>query len=101
MTNGIVVLDNGNLTQGLTNAFTITSNNKLVSTNGVKLAFTTNGPRAGLFSGSVVVGPEKVSKTIKGAFLDSYILGFGWFLGTNESGGVLIFSTDVQAATGP
>jgi hypothetical protein len=95
-TNGIPVLDfaagelwltNGNLSQSFTNWFTLGGNNKVTSTNKMSLTIATS---SGLFTGSIVNPATKKSISIHGAVLQKQSLGAGYFLGTNESGGVLL-----------
>jgi len=85
------ILDGGNLDEAITNS--------LVVTNGVITLLTTNGSvsnfqyatSSGLLSGSFE-NPANSNKVtaIKGVLLQNQGYGGGWFLGTNESGSLLI-----------
>jgi len=89
-TNGVVVLQNGNLTQSITNPFSIGPNNKVAGTNKLKLTFITSGAKAGLFSGSVINAATGKPISVNGAVLQSQDMGWGTFVGTNQSGSVLL-----------
>jgi plastocyanin len=89
---GAISFDGGNLGAALTNIVNLEPNNKVRN-------LTTNQPLTmsialptGLFSGSVKVDDGGVKKTLafKGAVLQRQNLGAGFFLGTNESGSVLL-----------
>jgi hypothetical protein len=89
-TNGVVILQNGNLAQSITNSFEIGSGDKVTATNGLKLTFTTSGTKAGLFSGSVVNPATKKAISFNGALLQNQNTGCGVFLGTNQSGSLYL-----------
>ena len=81
-----LTLEGGNLGQVLTKQFTLNAKNGAVDANGkkVNLAFT---PATGLFNGSLP-DPDVPGKTIPfiGVVLQSQTNGYGYFLGTNQSG---------------
>jgi hypothetical protein len=86
---GKVWLAQGNLASAYTNWITVT-NNKVFSTNKLfKMTFTTS---TGLFSGSVPnpEGAKLKALSFKGAVLQKQTNGFGFFLGTNQSGRVML-----------
>ncbi len=94
--NGVPVLDfaagelwlaNGDLPQSLTNQFTLENSSKVTDTNKMTLTFTTS---SGLFTGSVVNPANKKTIPIHGAVLQKQNIGAGYFLGTNQSGGVFL-----------
>lgn len=86
---GQVVLQNGDLTHSITNIIRIDANNKVtsLSANRLNLSITTS---SGLFSGSIVDPVTGRTLTLNGALLQKPDLGAGFFLGTNQSGSVLI-----------
>jgi hypothetical protein len=89
-TNGVVVLQNGNLALNITNRFSIGPNNKVAGTNNLKMTFITSGAKAGLFSGSVKNAATGKPISVNGAVLQSQDMGWGTFVGTNQSGSVLL-----------
>ena len=89
-TNGLVVLQNGNLAQSLTNGFELGSNNQVTGDGSLKLTLATSGPKAGLFSGSVLNPATKKAVSFNGALLQNRNLGYGVFLGTNQGGSVVV-----------
>ena len=84
LTNGTVVLANGNLPDSITNQFFLGTNNLVIGSNGLNLKFTTS---SGLFQGSTTNGAGK-SISISGVLLQKQNAGFGQFTGTNQSGSV-------------
>ncbi|MEI7730349.1 MAG: Ig-like domain-containing protein [Verrucomicrobiota bacterium] len=89
-TNGTIILEGGNLAESVTNGIAIGAGNKVTGTNGLKLTLTTTGIKAGLFTGSVGIPGTKTTRTINGALLQNQNAGYGWFLGTNLAGSVII-----------
>ncbi|HWH70977.1 MAG TPA: hypothetical protein VNT26_16430, partial [Candidatus Sulfotelmatobacter sp.] len=94
-TNGVVVLEAGNLPQSQTNGFTFGPANQVRTANGLKLTFTNTGLKAGLFSGSMFVGSEGKSAKFNGALLQNRNCGYGWFAGTNQSGRVRLSASPI------
>ncbi|HEV7927213.1 MAG TPA: immunoglobulin domain-containing protein [Verrucomicrobiae bacterium] len=95
-TNSVPVLDfaagqlwltNGNLPESFTNEFTLGKNSKVTDTNKMSLTISTS---TGRFTGSVVNPANKKAIPIYGAVLQKQNIGAGYFLGTNESGEVLL-----------
>jgi hypothetical protein len=86
----VLILADGNLASAITNGVGISVGNQATGTNGLKLTFTTTGPKAGLFTGSVTDPATKTVKAIKGALYQKLNTGYGSFLGTNQSGSVLL-----------
>ena len=88
-TNGLVVLENGNLTQPITNRFSISPKNKVTSPdpNKLTLAFTTG---SGLFHGSVVDPVARKTIAFSGALLQKQTNGSGFFLGNSQAGRVRV-----------
>lgn len=87
ITEGAFSFQGGNLAEPFTNAFVLTSANRIVNTSSNKLVATvvrTNG----LFSGSVTVPGTTRSLQFKGILLQRLAAGYGYFLGTNQSGRV-------------
>jgi hypothetical protein len=86
-TNGVLILENGNLTQSVTNNLQIGNTGKITGTNKLTGTITTTGIKAGLIRGGVVVDPvKKTTKTFNGAVLQNQNIGYASFLGTNQSG---------------
>ena len=87
LTNGIVIFDGGNLTAPFTNVVTLTSTNRVIngSPNSLSLSLTRSN---GLFSGSVKVPGTTRTNTFKGVLIQGLDSGYGYFLGTNQSGSV-------------
>jgi len=89
-TNGNVLLSGGNLAEGITNAATVAVNGKTTGTNHLNLTVSTI---SGLFTGSVINPETKKTITLSGAVLEKQNIALGFFLGTNQSGNVLLEST--------
>jgi hypothetical protein len=97
-TNGVVVIEGGNLSQGISNGVKWVSNKlvlELPNTNKVVLTVT---PSSGLWSGSFMHPDRRLTTVVRGALLQGPGWGAGWFLGTNQSGRVLI---EQSPATNP
>jgi hypothetical protein len=88
--NGVVILQEGNLAQSITNGFEMGSNGKVTGAGGLKLTLTTSGTKAGLFSGSVLNPATKKAVSFNGALLQNQNIGRGVFVGTNQSGSVVV-----------
>jgi hypothetical protein len=87
-TNGVIGLAGGNLPAGLTNGLTLGLNNKVSgTTNKLSLTLTTT---SGLFQGAVPVAGSKTGISVSGVLLQDYNVGYGLFLGANESGSVFL-----------
>jgi hypothetical protein len=85
LTNGVLILDNWNLAHSLTNSFVLGTNNALSGTNLSRLTITNT---TGLFSGSLTNPTTGKAISISGAVLQKLNAGYGYFLGTNQSGSV-------------
>jgi hypothetical protein len=85
--NGVVVCSGGNLSQPVTNAVSIGTNNKVTNLGPARLVFTMM-PATGLFSGIVVDPTTGKAIPFKGALLQGLDFGAGHFLRTNQSGQV-------------
>ncbi len=83
LTNGYVLLENGNLPQSISNQFVLGANNKVTGGDKLILTFTTAN---GLFQGSVTNAAGKPIP-ISGAVLQKQNAGFGLFLNGGQSGG--------------
>jgi hypothetical protein len=88
-TDGQIVLENGNLSQPITNGLSIDANNKITGTNKLAISFTT---ATGLFRGTVLNSDTGKPITVNGALLQKQNIGYGYFLGTNQTGGVTLQS---------
>jgi hypothetical protein len=86
-TDGQIILENGNLATAVTNGLSISPNNTISGTNNLKLTFTTT---SGLFQGSVLNPATGKLIAVKGALLQKQNLGYGYFLGTNQTGSVFL-----------
>jgi hypothetical protein len=89
-TNGVVILQNGNLAQSVTNGLVIGSGGKATGTNKLTLTIITSGTKAGLFKGSVTNPTTGKSLPVRGALLQKQDNGYGDFSGTNQSGSVFL-----------
>jgi hypothetical protein len=85
------VLFGGNLATNLTNTVTINTNNAVAVTgsNSNNLSLTLNAA-TGTFTGSFVSPVTNGPTALKGVLLPENNAGFGYFLGTNQGGGILI-----------
>jgi hypothetical protein len=86
LTNGVVWLDGGNLSAPFTNQVTLTSSNRVISTNKMSLNIIAAD---GTFSGSAKVPGTARTNSFKGALFQDANAGYGYFLGTNQSGRVV------------
>lgn len=91
LVNPAVILEDGNLPDGgvLINGFTLNTNSVATATNKLSLKFTT---ASGLFQGSVPRLVKTSTISIHGAVLQNRNIGYGSFLGTNQTGSVLVES---------
>jgi len=89
MTNGIVSLSLGGLVEPIVNEVLLTANNQIINQSSDKLNLSLT-LSSGLFSGSVQVPGTSRSLSFKGALLQDEAAGFGYFLGTNQSGHVYL-----------
>ncbi len=87
LTNGLLILEYGNLAGSVANEFTLGTNNVGTGTNGLSLTISNS---TGLFQGSVT--NPATGKVIKynGVILQKLDSGYGAFQGTNQTGGVLL-----------
>jgi hypothetical protein len=85
LTNGIVWFHGGNLTAPFTNLVTLTSSDRVINGSANSLALTLNAAN-GRFSGNVNVPETARTNIFKGVVLQAVGAGFGYFLGTNQSG---------------
>jgi hypothetical protein len=81
----------GNLGSGFSENITIATNNAVgvPGLNPNKLSLTNNAG-AGTFAGSFVSPVTGSNTVLKGVLLPANNAGFGYFLGTNQGGGILI-----------
>jgi hypothetical protein len=94
LTHGIVVLEGGNLPAPITNHIVLSNNNTVLVTNLAektnKLVFTLNSS-TGTFGGSFANPTNsKLTIPINGVLLQNQTNAQGYFLGTNESGTILL-----------
>jgi hypothetical protein len=88
---GEISLSEGNLSDDIKSQFTLGAASGVTSTNGVKLKFTTT---TGAFKGTVFDSISGANIPVNGVVLQNQNNGFGYFLGTSESGPVLISLQD-------
>jgi len=80
-----IVLSGGGLSSPITNSVTWGSNNK-ISTSSLKLSLS---PSSGLFQGTATVGAGKAGTvSFQGVLFEKDNVGFGFFLGSDQSGTV-------------
>jgi len=82
---GAVILQQGNPVQSFTNNFTLGSDNKVTSADGLSMTITT---ASGLFKGNAHNPGDGSSVPISGVLLQKQNGAFGLFLGTGQSGAV-------------
>ncbi len=87
ITNGMMILDNGNLPESSTNAFVLGANNIAIGPNSLRLTLTNS---TGIFSGSVNNPAAGSVLKVSGAVLQKQNAGFGQFPGTNQTGSVFL-----------
>ena len=87
LTNGVVVLTGGNLTNDLAESITLGGDNKIADGNGLALTFT---PTKGSLAGTFVDPASGAKRKVRGVVLPKQNQARGFFLGTNRSGRVFI-----------
>jgi hypothetical protein len=80
-------LTNGNFQQSITNQIALVPEKQQTDQNGATLTFNTS---SGLFKGSVMNPETGEPIAVHGAILQNQNMGAGFFLGTNESGSVIL-----------
>jgi hypothetical protein len=85
LTNGVVAFEDGNLALSFTNAVALTTTNSVRNLGTNRLTFSLS-PSSGVFSGTVAVPGTRQTNTFRGALLQDLDSGYGYFLGTNQSG---------------
>jgi Bacterial Ig domain/Divergent InlB B-repeat domain len=91
LTNGVLILSAGNLSQAWTNDIVLSANNRVTNASPNKLAVTLSLTK-GLFTGTFFDTGAVRTVKLSGALLQKSTNGAGFFLGTNASGRVLIQS---------
>ncbi len=89
LTNGVAILTGGNLSQAWTNEFILGANNRVTNTSLNSLSVTLSLP-SGTFKGSFYDTGVVRSVSFSGVLLQKSTSGSGFFLGTNQSGRVLL-----------
>jgi hypothetical protein len=82
---GVSVLQLGNPVQSFTNHFTLGSNNKITSADGLTVTITT---ASGLFKGTAVSLGDGTTVPITGVLLQKQNAAYGYFLNNGQSGAV-------------
>jgi hypothetical protein len=88
LTNPVILLSGGNLATPLTNAVSLSS--KTIYKNAAGNLTLTITSATGLFTGSYTATGSKVKVPLAGAVLQDQNVAEGFFLGTNQSGAVLL-----------
>jgi hypothetical protein len=83
----VSVLQLGNPVQSFTNNFTLGTDNKISSANGLKATITTS---SGLFKGTAISLGNSTSVPINGVILQKQNSAFGFFLSNGQSGAVYL-----------
>jgi hypothetical protein len=91
LTNGVLVLSGGNLSQSWTNDIVLGANNRVTNASPNKLAVALS-LGTGLFKGTFTDTGTARTVSFSGALLQKSSNGAGFFLGTNQSGRVLLQS---------
>jgi hypothetical protein len=86
-TNGLLSLLNGDLAQSITNDVALGPDLPATDRSAIKLTVKTS---SGLFHGSVINPETQKPISVKGIVLQNQNCGAGFFLGTNQSGSVLL-----------
>jgi len=86
-----VILTGGNLSQAWTNDFVMSANNRVTNASLNKLSVTLS-LGTGLFKGKFFDANVLRIASFSGALLQKTTNGFGYFLGTNQSGRILLES---------
>jgi hypothetical protein len=89
LTNGVIVMGGGNLSQSWTNDIVLGVNNRVTNT-GPHTLTATLAPGTGLFKGTFLDTNTSRTMTFSGALLQKSTNGAGYCLGTNLSGAVVI-----------
>jgi hypothetical protein len=89
LTNGSIRFSGGNLAAPFTNLVVLTAGNLVTNASTNRLTFSLT-PASGTFSGSVVVPGTRTTNAFKGALLQDEDAGYGYFLGTNTSGPLIL-----------
>jgi len=84
---GLSILQLGNPTQSFTNNFTLGTDNKITSSNGLTATITTS---SGLFKGTAISLGNGTSVPLNGVLLPKQNSGFGFFLSNGQSGSVYL-----------
>ena len=82
-----MIFDGGNLSAPFTNLVTLTPSNRVINASPNSLTFNFTASN-GTFSGSVKVPGALRTNSFKGALLQDLDSGYGYFLGTNQSGSI-------------
>ena len=89
LTHGAVILQGGNLSQSWTNAIVLDPNSRVSNASPNRLTMTLS-PSTGQFKGSFVDTAAVRTVSFTGVVLQKSTNGAGYFLGTNQSGRVLL-----------
>jgi uncharacterized repeat protein (TIGR03803 family) len=89
LTDALLILEGGNLAHNLTNHISLGAQNQVtdLSNRKLHLSFT---PTTGLFAGSLIDPASLKRVSFAGGVAQSQIQGYGFFLGTNQPGTVIL-----------
>jgi hypothetical protein len=91
LTTGNVILSGGNLSTPITNSITLNVDNTITvdpsATNGLAISINTTN---GTFTGQFTDPSTSATRLLKGVFLQSSTNAVGYFLGTDETGAILL-----------
>jgi hypothetical protein len=87
LTDAEVVLTDGNLTNYIAGQFTLGAKSRVTTTNKLTLSFTQS---SGLFKGNLRTADHPKSISFSGVVLQNQTNGSGYFLGTNQSGRIVL-----------
>jgi len=90
LTNGAVIFEGGNLSGPFTNLVALSDASKITDLSLSNKLNLTVAVSNGTFFGSVRVPGTMRTNIFKGALLQDLGVGYGYFLGTNQSGGVFL-----------
>ena len=88
LTNGFIVIQDGNLAQPLVKSLAMINNKAVITTVSDNSLTLSANPITGTWAGSFVATGSKKTTPIRGVVLQQQRIAVGWFVGTNQSGSV-------------
>ena len=89
-TSGQAIIGGGNLAEPLTNSIVLSNNQVRVTGGSISNLALTISAQSGSFSGSFLAPSARTKTNVKGVLDQFNNVGAGWFLGTNQSGFILL-----------